>query len=449
MASGKRPPSGTRRRRPAPTIDLEATEIPAASSVLPAPSRPSAAPPPAGRSFEPATEPPPPPPPPQPPYQRYAQRPEPPDDARGRLGVAWLPPGIPWPLVGAGAAGAAGVLAAVLLIWLIAPRGSDPAAALAPRLAAIENQLRELAARPPVPSADPKAVEALAARLAKTETALAAPRPPSTDAALANRVAALETAIKPQSEALAALARRSDEAGAAIREARGRADAAAAQLTELQSAARTTTADHGEIAKLSNRIAALEKADRAVADELARRAITAGSDRPVRLAVAAAALRNTLERGDPFAAELATVRPLSSDASALAALEPFGAAGVPSAPALGRELSALIPAMQRVAGATPRDSGILDRLQANAEKLVRVRPVGETPGDDSAAILSRIEIKAAHADIGGALAELAKLPPAVRAPAAGWIAKAEARNKAVDASRRLAAEAVAALKTTP
>jgi hypothetical protein len=30
-----------------------------------------------------------------------------------------------------------------------------------------------------------------------------------------------------------------------------------------------------------------------------------------------------------------------------------------------------------------------------------------------------------------------------------WIAKAEARNKAIDASRRLAADAVAALKAAP
>ena len=428
--------SSTRRRRPAPTIDLKATEIP---------PDPAAEQPPIEPHFETASEPPPPP-PPEPPY---APRPEPEEPPRERSGVAWLPPNVPWPLLGAGAAGAASVLVVVLLIWLMVPRGSDQAAALAPRLAAIENQLRELAARPAPSNADPQAIEALSVRLAKAESALTAPRPPSTDAALARRVAALEYAIKPLSDTLAALSRRGDDTDAAIRETRGRADAAMTQLTDLQSAARTSTADHGEIAKLSNRIAALEKADRAVADELAKRAVTAGSDRPVRLAVATAALRHTLERGDPFAAELVTVRPLANDANALAALEPFAASGVPSAPALARELSALISAMQRIAGTLPRDNGFFDRLQANAERLVRIRPIEETPGEEPVAILSRIEIRAAQADIGGALAELAKLPPAVRAPALGWIAKAEARNKAVDASRRLAAEAVAALKTTP
>ena len=106
--------------------------------------------------------------------------------------------------------------------------------------------------------------------------------------------------------------------------------------------------------------------------------------------------------------------------------------------------------MQRAAGTAPRDGGFLDRLQANAEKLVRIRPIERSrPAMTPSRSLSRIEVKAAHADIAGALAELAKLPPAVRAPALAWIAKAEARSKAVDASRRLAADALAALKTNP
>ena len=179
------------------------------------------------------------------------------------------------------------------------------------------------------PGIDPQAIDALSARLAKLESALDAPRPPATDPALAGRVGALEGAVKPLVDSIAALARRADETDAAFRNVRGRADAAAAALAELQNAARTSSADHGEIAKLSNRIAALEKADRAVADQLAKRAAS-GSDRPVRLAVAAAALRAAVERGDPFAAELAAVKPLAGDAQALAALEPFAATGVPS-----------------------------------------------------------------------------------------------------------------------
>jgi hypothetical protein len=123
---------------------------------------------------------------------------------------------------------------------------------------------------------------------------------------------------------------------------------------------------------------------------------------------------------------------------------------LPSNSVLGRELGQLVPAMREAAGtAQPREGSFLERLQANAERLVRIRPLEEKPGDDTHAILSRIEIKAGNGDIPGALAELAKLPPEVRAPAQAWIAKAEARAKADAASRKLAADAFAALKPSP
>jgi hypothetical protein len=105
---------------------------------------------------------------------------------------------------------------------------------------------------------------------------------------------------------------------------------------------------------------------------------------------------------------------------------------------------ALVPALLQ-GPRTPRDAGFLDRLQASAEKLVRVRPVEEVPGDEPAAVVARIEVRAAQLDLAGALAELAKLPPPLRAPAQAWIAKAQAREAAVDAAQKFAADAVAAL----
>lgn len=415
MATGKRPPSGipgARRKRPAPTIELTATEVAAApeaaAEMPPEPPKAAADPPPPG-------------------------------------GVTWLPPEMPWAAAAAGALGCAAVLLVLLLIWLLLPRG-EAVATLTPRLASIETQLRDLAAKPSPPSIDPQALDGLSARLAKLETALAAPRPVSTDPALAERMTALEKSIKPLSDSVAALARRADETDAAFRNVRGRADTIAAAVTELQNVARAGSTDHGEIAKLAERLAAVEKADRAVADQLAR---NTANDRPVRLAVAAAALRAAVDRGEPFATELAAIKPLTGDAQAIAAIEPFAGSGVPGAATLGRELLVIVPVMHRAAGTATRDSGLLDRLQANAEKLVRIRPVDALSGEEPAAVLSRVEVKAAHADIAGALAELAKLPASVRAPALAWVAKAEARDRAVEASRRLFTDAIAALKTNP
>jgi hypothetical protein len=64
-------------------------------------------------------------------------------------------------------------------------------------------------------------------------------------------------------------------------------------------------------------------------------------------------------------------------------------------------------------------------------------------------VVARIEVRAAQVDLAGALKELAKLPAALRAPAQDWIAKAQAREAAVDLSRRFAAEAVGALAKGP
>ena len=50
-----------------------------------------------------------------------------------------------------------------------------------------------------------------------------------------------------------------------------------------------------------------------------------------------------------------------------------------------------------------------------------------------------------HGDLAGAIAELGGLPPAVRAPAEGWIKKAQAQMAALAASRKLADDAVGTL----
>jgi hypothetical protein len=101
------------------------------------------------------------------------------------------------------------------------------------------------------------------------------------------------------------------------------------------------------------------------------------------------------------------------------------------------------------ASAAP-SGGFLDRLQANAEKLVSIRRIDEAPGDDPNAIVSRAQGKAARGDLAGAAAELKTLPADVRAPADEWIKKVDARRGAVDASRRVVADALGALgKSSP
>jgi hypothetical protein len=99
----------------------------------------------------------------------------------------------------------------------------------------------------------------------------------------------------------------------------------------------------------------------------------------------------------------------------------------------------------RAAAGVPSESGFLQKLQANAERLVRIRPVEEVAGDDPAAIMARAQIKAGRGDVPGALTELGTLPATVRAPAQAWIDKAQARTAAIAASRAFAADALAGL----
>jgi hypothetical protein len=321
------------------------------------------------------------------------------------------------------------VLALAVAIALLWPRGDGGVSALEARLARMEQQVRDLAGRSPPPSVDPATVDGLAGRLAKLEAGAAAPRVPATDPALASGIAALDGELKSLvsrnaaldgeltalAERIGALARRSDEIAA---DARGRGDANANALADLTQ----------KLAQFSQPVTQNETGERSV-----------------RLAVAAAMLRAAVERGEPFTAELAAAKALTADPAALAPLEPFAASGLPAAAPLARELLALTPTLAHASATPARDGGILGRLQANAEKLIRVRPIEEIAGDDPAAVIARIEARAAQSDLAGALAELAKLPEGLRAPARGFIAKAEARNAAADLSRRFAAGAVAAL----
>lgn len=291
-----------------------------------------------------------------------------------------------------------------------------------------------------------QAVDDLTERLRKIEAALSAPRAP--DAALSTRIGAVEAAARLATENAAAQQRRAEELAAQVREVRSRADAAAAsaEAVHKNAAAAAPAGARVDVDALNQRIAALEQALKANEAELARRTGGGADDRKSRIAVASSILLGAVERGAPFAAELAAAKALTQDTKALAPLENFAPNGVPGAAAMSRELVSVIPAMLKTAEIeSPRDGGFLDKLQANAERLVRIRPVGETAGDQPAHVIARIEAKAKMSDIAGALEDLSKLPPQIRAPAESWIKKANARNAALAAARQFSTGALAAI----
>jgi hypothetical protein len=395
-----------RKKRAAPTIDLTAAEMPPPEAASP----PQSDPPPA-----PAQKPPP---------KPAKDAPAKPAETRpgGPIGMATL---------AAGVAGAAAVMLVLFVLWL---------AGLVPVLYVASTDTG-----PPVP-ADTKAMDALIQRMSKIEETIK--KLSASDASIAERLTAADNAMKSLGIALAALNRRSDEIAANANQVRERADAAVKAVAELrasmQDVVKNSTAgiSPAELDALQKRIAALEQSAKAARDDIAK---ASSADIAARTALSAAGLRDAVASGTPFAAELAQAKSLGADDKILAPLAPFAASGVPTESGLAQELRALLPAMLKISGAQAPEGGFLERLQANAGKLVRIRPVDAPPGDDPSAVLARLEVNMVKADIAGALADLGKLAEATRAPAQAWIAKAQARQAALAAVRQYAAGTVRAL----
>ena len=291
--------------------------------------------------------------------------------------------------------------------------------------------------------ASPAATDEISSKLEKIQQALQAPR---SDETLAARVAAAEVQAKSLGDSLAALTRRVDDVAAASQGALAQGKAAEAAAEDAKNAAQASV-QPGDIVALTNRIAALENAVKSLTTEIAQRNASA-NDAAVRATVAAEALRAAVERGAPYQAELAAAKSFGADANATAALEPFATEGIPSATMLGRELAGLLPALQRASEPEASNGSLLGRLEAHAQRLVRIAPIDAAAapaGDDPSSLIARINSDAVHGDIAAALADVARLPDAAHTLAASWVKKAEAREAAIAASRRIAADALAAL----
>ncbi|HEY6383962.1 MAG TPA: hypothetical protein VIY07_19405 [Pseudolabrys sp.] len=389
-----------RRKRRAPTIDLTATEVPEATTAR---AHPEPSGPPGPEQVKPADE----------SETRSESKPESIGHANSSSGRAsWLS----GPALAGGITGATVAVIAFLALWL---------AGAAPVRHAVSTE----------PSAQ---LDVLAQRIAKVEAALA--KIPANDPSVSERLSAADNAMKSLGIALTALNKHNEEAAAGAADARARADAAEKSVAQLrgslQDLTRNTSAGVSpvDVDALQKRIAALEQTTK-----------SAPVDVGARLAQTVTALRDAVVSGVPFVAELDAARSLGVDENTLKLLTPFAANGVPTAAALGQELSALIPAMSKAAGSQGPGGSLLERIEANASKLVRIRPVGAPAGTDPSAVLARIEVEAAHADIDGALTDLARLDAAIRSPAQTWIDKARARQAALTAARQLVGDATRAL----
>lgn len=223
----------------------------------------------------------------------------------------------------------------------------------------------------------------------------------------------------------------------------------ASALGDIKTAPREAAATP-DLSPIIGRIDQLENATRALSNEAAQQRAAPADDKTLRRIVAVTLLDRLVRQGDSYAAALAAATPLMSQPDTLKPLEHFAASGVPSANTLSKELLTQIAAIAPAAPKSAEDGGILDRLQAGAERLVRIRRT-DTPGGESRSdIINRAAAAARSDDIATARRELMTLSNTDRAPFQAWIALVDARAAALTASRQLATDAVAALgKPTP
>jgi hypothetical protein len=380
------PPDLSRPKRAPPTIDLEATEIPSE----PADTAASASDPTDGGATDSAST-----------NNATAVDQEPP---RPPARSSWLPTAIVAALVGALAT--CGIIgAAVLAGWPETP---------APAITA--------------PQPDTAPIEALTARLAKLEARPATPT--ATDSTTVARIAALEQTTTTLQKEIAALRAASDQLTTTV--------------NDLKAAPRETSPP--DLAAITARLSQIEVTTRALSAETAQHNAAPVDDKPLRRVVAVSLLDQQVRQGESYAAALTAAKPLVANPEALKPLDRFAATGMPSANTLSKELLALIAGLTPVESKAAEGSGILDRLQAGAERLVRIRRTDEAAsGEGRAAVISRAAAAARRDDVATARRELNSLPAAERAAFQPWIARADARDAALTTSRQLAADAVAAL----
>ena len=392
--TGSPPDSGRPRREP-PTIDLKATEV--SSETQPAAADAPAEPAPEAASAPPDSPP--------------VSPPVPPAPVSAPIS--------PWIV-----APVSGAVAAALVIgvgWMLGWPAVQPASPAAPQLNAA-------------------AIDDLTARIAGLESKAGKPATAMADPTAAARVESLEKSLAALRGELAASRAQGEKLAAAVNDTKAAPRTGAPspdlsgindRIAKIEGAVRAQTA---EIAQQRSKIADTKAADAKPADDVALRRV-----------VAASLLDVLVRTGDPYQPALAAAKSLAPNADALKPLDDFAAKGVPSAARLSGELLTLVPKLSSPAPAdnATTGSGIVERLQAGAAKLVRIERT-DTVGDDRGAVVARATKAALRNDANEARRELMTLAPADRADAQPWLGKADARDAALAASRQFAADAMAA-----
>lgn len=155
-------------------------------------------------------------------------------------------------------------------------------------------------------------------------------------------------------------------------------------------------------------------------------------------------LDRALQGSAPFSAELSALEELTGDDPAFAILRAHAADGIPSEATLRLQFLAAARAILN-ADKAGTDASWLNRLWVSLRSLFMLRPTGDVPGDDTAAIVARAEARLAAGDLYAAVQQLAALQGPAAAAAQDWLAPANARLAAQQAMAGLTAQLTRAI----
>jgi hypothetical protein len=183
-----------------------------------------------------------------------------------------------------------------------------------------------------------------------------------------------------------------------------------------------------ELVPVQAKLAWLDKELQSFLRSEADRSANAGR---VLLSLELAGLKRVMDRGEPFAAELASVKKAAGDRLDLKPLERYMREGVPATAEIAKSFRKVSNAVLD-AEAEPADASLVDRLLSGARSIVRVRKSGHSPDDTSAeATVARMDAALKEGRLAEVLEQGKKLPPKAALVAEDWLKQVEARH-AVD-----------------
>jgi hypothetical protein len=325
----------------------------------------------------------------------------------------------------------------------------------APQLGGIEQRLASLEARPQEPSQDAGAIAEMQTRIGALEERK--PEPPAELASLNERIGKLEASL--QSLAKAA------QSGGSV------ADAAAldAKMTEIdqkltakveqslteQNAARAKSIEsvEADVATLKAKLGALAEAkldqgetggseDLAAIDERVGKIETVlpklaetvergnAAAQSGAAAIAFANLRDAVDGGGTYSAQLDAFNAVAPEAGNLGVLPARAERGIPTLPQLALALQG-VDAQTAPASKPAADASFFDSVIASAKSAVQVRRLDAgADGSDPEAVLTRAEQQVAKGDLAAAMKEVEALPDSSREAFTRWLDDARARVSA-------------------